>query len=224
MQSFRALNFPSGVQKFRAEHQENKKQLKSDLKKGTAYAKKISAFTVDGLQQCIKDVDVLNLTPYISEIVDAILVVDFKITDVPAVVGLCVSLHRRYEDFTPPLIRGIRDALMSDTEGQPDANKKKRIQLRFFIELFQSGLHCDEEFFCQYVRKLLGKTVIRYFCNYTALAQRHSFIYNLAEGIREKEADRSSWTDSIRKIRWRGSGRLHPCQVSSPCYTGWKNC
>lgn len=126
MQSFRASNLPHGVQQFRAEHQANKKQLKSDLKKGTAYAKKISAFTADGLNQCIKDVEILNLTPYISEIVDAICVVDYKITDVPGVVGLCVALHRRYEDFTAPLVRSIRDNLISDAEEQPDANKKKR--------------------------------------------------------------------------------------------------
>ena len=72
----------------------NKKLLKSDLKKGTMFSKKIKTITPDGLQQCVKDVDTLNLTPYISEIQNAIVEVNYKITDVPTIVNLCVGLHR----------------------------------------------------------------------------------------------------------------------------------
>ena len=108
----RASHSVSGVQKYRQDHEANKKQLKSDLKKGTAFGKKIKTITPDGLQQCVKDVEVLNLTNYISEIVAAIIEVNYKITDVPVVVNLCTALHRRYEDFTVPLISGIRESLM----------------------------------------------------------------------------------------------------------------
>ena len=46
-------------------------------------------------------------------------------------------------------------------EEDPDAGKKKRIQIRFVIEMYQAGLFVDEEFFCQLLRNILGKSRMR---------------------------------------------------------------
>ena len=70
--------------------------------------------------------------------------------------SLCVGLHRRYEEFTPALLREIQENLMQDTNDK-DVGKKKRILLRLLIELFQVGLHTEEEIFHQLLRKLLGR-------------------------------------------------------------------
>ena len=37
------------------------------------------------------------------------------------------------------------------------AGKRKRIQIRFIVELFQVGICLDDEFFCQLLRALVGK-------------------------------------------------------------------
>ena len=151
---------PAGVSKFRQQHEDTKKaQLKSDLKKCTAFSKKIKAVTPDGLQQCVKNIDALNLSNYVSEIAAAVIEVNYKITDVPLITQICIGLHRRYDEFTTPLLSGLRDNLLSlSDDADKDAAKKKRIQLRLFIELFQVGLHDDEGFFVQLLTKLVGKS------------------------------------------------------------------
>jgi hypothetical protein len=101
------------------ENEANKsQQLKSDMKKATAFVKKLRAINAEGtlilasnsticelfaiwcirlgLQQCLRDADAVNLTLYISEIVGGILETSFKATDVPGIVQLCVVMHKRY--------------------------------------------------------------------------------------------------------------------------------
>ena len=109
----RAKNFPAVVAISRKEHETNKKQLKSDQKKTTAFVKKIRSINTEGLQQCIRDTETLNLTLYISEIVGAIVETAYKATDVPSMVKLCIDLHRRYDEFTGPLLNGLRTALFT---------------------------------------------------------------------------------------------------------------
>jgi regulator of nonsense transcripts 2 len=109
----RAKNFPTVVLISRKEHEANKRSLKSDLKKTNAFVKKIRSINTEGLQQCIRDTETLNLTLYISEIVGAIVETAYKATDVPSMIKLCVDLHRRYDEFTGPLMSGLRSALFT---------------------------------------------------------------------------------------------------------------
>lgn len=154
----RLSNSVAVVQASRKAHEANKKNLKSDLKKTTAFVKKIRSINTEGLQQCIRDVETLNLTLYISEIVGAIVETAYKATDVPSMVKLCMSLHKRYDEFTMPLVTGLRTSLMAiPSEEDKDAGKRKRIQIRFIIELFQVGICADETFFGDLLRSLVGK-------------------------------------------------------------------
>lgn len=170
----RQANFPKFATASRKEFQ-NSKAVKSDVKKSTAFVKKIRAINAEGIQQCIRDTETLNLTQYISEIVASIVATTFKAADVSHMVKLCVCLHLKYDDFTEPLISGLKVALIappganaaaaataSTTPNEDDAansenNKRKRIQIRFMIELFQVGLCNEEDFFYQLLRSLLGK-------------------------------------------------------------------
>jgi regulator of nonsense transcripts 2 len=146
---------------------QNSKLVKSDVKKSTAFVKKLKAINAEGIQQCIRDTDTLNLTLYLSEIVAAILATTFKATDSSLMVKLCQSLHSKYDEFTEPLITGLKSSLLtsgSGGEGAPvmeggeaEVGKKKRIQIRFVIEIYQAGIFNDEEFFNQLLRTLLGK-------------------------------------------------------------------
>jgi regulator of nonsense transcripts 2 len=157
--SVRAANLPVAIQSSRKEHEANKNQLKSDLKKTTAFVKKIRSINSEGLQQCIRDVETLNLSLYISEIVDAILETAYKATDVPGMVKLSAALHRRYAEFTVPLVSGLRAAMIAvPSDEDKDAGKRKRIQIRFSIELYQAGVIVDEDLFVALLRSLTGKS------------------------------------------------------------------
>ena len=154
----RASNSVASAQVTRKAHEANKKNLKSDLKKTTAFVKKIRSINTEGLQQCIRDVETLNLTLYISEIVGAIVETAYKATDVPSMVKLCISLHKRYEEFTAPLLNGLKTSLFAiPSEEDKDAGKRKRIQIRFMVELFQVGICVEEGFFSDLLRALVGK-------------------------------------------------------------------
>ena len=131
----------------------NRGKLKSDLRKSTAFVKKIKAITPEALQQCIRDTETLNLTLYISEIVSALLESKFKFNEVPGVVSLCAKLHHKYDDFTSPLISGLKESLLQlDNDG-----KRKRVQIRFLIELYQVGIFTEDSFFRQLIRFITGK-------------------------------------------------------------------
>jgi regulator of nonsense transcripts 2 len=151
-------NLPANIVAFRKQNESKKKMLKSDLKKSTAFVKKIKAINSDGIAQCIKETESLNLTLYVSEIVSGIVATTYKATDVSHMVRLCISLHQMYEEFCEPLCTGLKQALMSPpAEDDPDSGKRKRIQIRFAVELFQAGIFSEEEFFVRLLRNLLGK-------------------------------------------------------------------
>lgn len=164
-QQFLPRNVPVKRKEF-----QNNKAVKSDLKKSNAFVKKIKSINTEGIQQCIRDTDTLNLTLYISEIVSAILATTYKATDVSHMVKLCLSLHTKYDEFTEPLITGLKTTLLAGQGGAisedaaageggsaGEVGKKRRIQIRFAIELYQAGLFNDDEFFLNLLRQLLGK-------------------------------------------------------------------
>lgn len=151
----RRQNLPKNVPALRTAFANNK-NVKSDLKKSTAFVKKVKTINAEGIQQCLREVETLNLTQFVSEIVAAILATNYKATDVGLVVKLCVALHQRYEEFTDPLVSGLKSALLSPDD-DAEAGKKRRIQIRLSIELYQAGLFNDDDFFCQVLRTLLGK-------------------------------------------------------------------
>jgi regulator of nonsense transcripts 2 len=155
----RQSNLPKNIPAKRLEFQKTgKSSLKSDVKKSSAFVKKLRSTNNEGIQQCIRDTESLNLVLYISEIVQAILSITFKATDCSSMVKLCLSFHQKYEDFTEPLITDLKKALLSSADdSDPDAGKKRRVMIRFAIELYQVGLFNDDEFFVQLLRMLLGK-------------------------------------------------------------------
>jgi hypothetical protein len=143
-------------------HQESKKTtLKSDVKKTSMFVNKLRSMNTEGLSQCIRDVETLNLTLYISEIVTAILEISFKPADVPLVIRLIVALHKRYEDFAPMLLDKLKSSTLSPpstSEDKDTALKKRRIQIRLLLELFEAGVFLEEAYFGSLLRQLLGKS------------------------------------------------------------------
>ena len=55
---------------------------KADLKKSTAFVKRLKAVTREGLAQCIRDVGSLKLNKYLEEIVDGLVETKYKAAEV----------------------------------------------------------------------------------------------------------------------------------------------
>ena len=98
----------------------------------------------------------MNLTLYISEIVAALLETKYKASEVSGIVRLCIQLHRRYDDFTLPLINGLQDGLLHQQTDE-EAGKRKRIQMRLLIELFENGLMTGDDYFVHLLKFLTGR-------------------------------------------------------------------
>ncbi|CAN0021227.1 unnamed protein product [Choristocarpus tenellus] len=56
---------------------------------------KVRSLTEDQRTSLIKDVQSLNLTRYVSEIVDAVVEAKVKTADVSCAVNLCCNMHQR---------------------------------------------------------------------------------------------------------------------------------
>jgi len=131
----------------RASFQLNKKNLKSDLKKCTAFCKKIKTTTLwdapGVISSMIGDVETLNLSRYIEEIVSAFLECKMKVSDISSLVHLCVAIHERYEEFRDLFIPKLISAVSSKAIASNDDIKQKRIFLRFLTELLLAGVIQD---------------------------------------------------------------------------------
>lgn len=154
----RSKNLPPSISKRRKEIKDAVK-LKSDLKKSTAFVKKLKVINSDGLQQCIRECETLNLNLYVSEIVTSLLEMNIKATDIPGLVKLCAALHIRYEEFVDPFVTSLKEAVLKPLQpGNEEAAKQRRLQIRLLIDLYQIGLFDDFELFRSLLINVTGKT------------------------------------------------------------------
>ncbi|CAD7091220.1 unnamed protein product [Hermetia illucens] len=120
-------------------------RLDSNLKKNTAFVKKLKQFTGSQLETLLKDMNGLNLTKYISEICTALSEAKLKMTDVGPVVQLCSKLHQIYVDFGAQFLEAWQKILTIKT-GEKIANASKmRVDLRLFADLVSSGVISNKQ-------------------------------------------------------------------------------
>jgi len=143
---------PDEVSKSQTAFQNDKKKLKSDLKKCTAFCKKIKAtqaFDDTVVKSLLKDVDTLNLTRYLDEIASAFLdnagagnsssVRKLKVSDVPGIAKVLVALHQRYKDYIVEIFLPEFLGFFKGKTNSFDA-KQKRIYMRILTELLSLGV------------------------------------------------------------------------------------
>ncbi|CAI5730737.1 unnamed protein product [Hyaloperonospora brassicae] len=141
-QSLRSANSAASVASVRAERSSLK--LKSDIKRSSAFVKKLRVLTECNADALLRDAAELNLTRYVSECVTALADAPFKLVDLPAVTKVASQLHQRYEDFAQALVRALVqsfDALYASE----DRGKmlRRRLILRLLCELYLAGV-CDD--------------------------------------------------------------------------------
>lgn len=121
----------------------SKKSLKSDLKKCTAFVKKIKTGGAWSMKpdDIVRDVSNLNLSRYVEEVVAAILEAKLKLVDLPVLLALCKAMHQRYQVFLSFLIRGMWPVIQG--KATEETGKIRRIYLRLATEFILNGLSTE---------------------------------------------------------------------------------
>lgn len=119
--------------------------LKSNLKKINIFLKKLKQFSSAQLEVILKDINNLNLSKFLSEIVNALINCILKISDINAAVKVSSELHLIYVDFANDYLASWKKCLYFN-ENSPVLNRRKyKVDLIFFCELIVNGiLHTKE--------------------------------------------------------------------------------
>ena len=88
-------------------------KLDSNLKKCTAFVKKLRTMTESQEDSLVKDIKTLNLSKYTGEMATAFTEAKLKMSDIPAAVNLCAMLHQRYADFAGVFLENWQKVLLS---------------------------------------------------------------------------------------------------------------
>ncbi|KAG5175188.1 armadillo-type protein [Tribonema minus] len=156
--ALRARNTPGAVAASRASHNANKSKLKSDLKKTSTFTSKVRTLTEAQRATITKDIETLNLSHYVSEIVDAVAEAKLKTSDVSVAVHLCCMMHQRYAGFTEDLIPKLLAPFREDpAEDDKDALRKRRSNLRLLTELHLCGVFDGSQWLLNVLRRLAGE-------------------------------------------------------------------
>ncbi|KAL1450096.1 hypothetical protein WDU94_002550 [Cyamophila willieti] len=123
-------------------------KLDSSLKKNSAFVKKLKNFTSQQLDSLLKDLALLNLSKYMSEVTSALVEVKLKLTDIPAVLTLCSELHRVYTDFSKLFFEQWSRTLSFKKDEKIVNSSKLRVDLRFYGDLISCGIFQTKEAFC----------------------------------------------------------------------------
>lgn len=119
-------------------------KLDSGLKKNTTFVKKLKSFSATQLDTLLKDFSTLNLTKYISEVAAAIAEAKLKMSDIPAAITLCSSLHRTYVDFSSNFFENWQKLLTFKATDKITNSSKLRVDIRFYAELVAVGIFANK--------------------------------------------------------------------------------
>lgn len=124
----------------RKDFEASKKKLKSDLRKCTAFVKKVKSGTAWTMKPADMERDIasLNLSRYVEEVAAALLEAKLKVADLPTVVSLCLAMHSRYSDFIPSLVPSLWSVIHG--KSTDETTKLRRIYVRLLTEFLLNGI------------------------------------------------------------------------------------
>ncbi|XP_025414421.1 regulator of nonsense transcripts 2 isoform X1 [Sipha flava] len=117
----------------------------SSLKKNTAFIRKLKNFPPPQLDQLLKDMNSLNLTKYLSEVVSALTEIKLKMTEIDAMILLCTQLNITYSDFSKIFFEQWQKILNIKKDDKIANMSKFRVDLRLFAELTSAGIVPQKE-------------------------------------------------------------------------------
>jgi len=117
----------------------------SSLKKNTAFIRKLKNFPPPQLDQLLKDMNSLNLTKYLSEVVTALTEIKLKMTEIDAMILLCTQLNMTYSDFSKIFFEQWQKILNIKRDDKITNMSKFRVDLRLFADLTSAGIIPQKE-------------------------------------------------------------------------------
>ena len=151
----------SSLKTSRLEHSDaiKKNKVKSDLKRSTAFIKKIkSNLTIANLGIVVSDIQTLNLTRHTTEVAQALFDAKIKPVDSSAAVTLIIEMNTRYKDFLPAIVQLYAAALKNEKDSKKSKDKSppldpkekgriRRMGIRILTELaLSAGAGTNDEF------------------------------------------------------------------------------
>lgn len=139
------------------------KDLDSSLKKNGAFIRKINQnITDENVEALCRDIRLLNLNRYVSEVVAGIAEMKPK-NSISAVARVCAMMHSRYADFATDLLPRLLKHLETPKSFEKDADRKahytrKRDTVKLFVELFLFGVQPDEDELLEMYEALVAKS------------------------------------------------------------------
>lgn len=122
------------------------RKLDSNLKKNTAFVKKVKNFTESQKDSIIRDFSVLNLSKYVAELANSVAEAKLKISDVPSMVELCSLAHQRYAEFSSNLLDFYFKKTFPKRKDDQISNLSKfRVDLRLLADLITVGVFVDKD-------------------------------------------------------------------------------
>jgi regulator of nonsense transcripts 2 len=119
-------------------------RLDSNIKKSSAFVRKLKVLNDACKDSLIKEINSLNLTKYLSEITAALVELKLKSTDLNAYLQVCCELHRRYPDFSALLLEQWQ-LVLPKTMPEISNHSKLRNDLPLFAELASCGIFAVKE-------------------------------------------------------------------------------
>lgn len=146
------FRIPENLAAKRSAFAKEKKNLKADLKKCTAFVKKIKAgnlYTLPHPTDVQAEVAALNLSRYVEEIIAALIESKPKVADLPNVAALCHAMHERYPEFLPTLLPNLWTTVLQSPAALSSKGKKGPSDIaehsklrRFYVRLLTEFLEC----------------------------------------------------------------------------------
>ncbi|GAB1609122.1 regulator of nonsense transcripts 2-like isoform X2 [Argonauta hians] len=120
-------------------------KLDSNLRRNTAFVRKLRNLNETLKESLTKDIQSLNLSKYIGEAAAALTEAKLKMSDINCAVLICSRLHQSYADFSSCLMENWQKYLLCKKEERIANLSKYRVDLRFFAELVSVGLFSEKE-------------------------------------------------------------------------------
>lgn len=147
------------------------RELKSDLKKGTSFAKKLRAYGSEHESTIMTELKTYNLKMFVKETAQGVGAALFeapkvmKTVDVVSLTLVCSALHQRYEEFLPEALQSIKKGfemapLLCEMEKKFDPTvphadvSRLRMVIRFLCEWWLVGLLPDAKFLVGVLHKI----------------------------------------------------------------------
>jgi len=91
-------------------------------KRNTSFIKKLRLLNEDQRESLCLELQQLNLSRYVSEVVNALAEAKLRASDVPTAVAVCSLLHQRYGEFAALLV----PSLVTIVAGKPEKEPQRR--------------------------------------------------------------------------------------------------